>query len=50
MLAVDAVIGHQLGFLLLERVRALVNAWGLVGRLAAPRHGESSLGAERRDA
>jgi hypothetical protein len=36
ILAVDAMRGHQLGFLLLEGVWAAVSAWGLV-RLARRR-------------
>jgi hypothetical protein len=30
ILAVDAMLGHELGFLLLEGVWAAVSAWGLV--------------------
>jgi Na+/phosphate symporter len=30
ILAVDATLGHELGFLLLEGVWAAVSAWGLV--------------------
>jgi hypothetical protein len=36
ILAVDALIGHQLGFLLLEAVWAIVSAWGLMQRTRTP--------------
>jgi hypothetical protein len=35
MLAVDAVIGRQYGFLLLEGVWALLSAWGLISMASA---------------
>lgn len=36
MLAIDAVIGRQFGFLLLEGVWALVSGWSLIRQIAAP--------------
>lgn len=43
ILAVDALLGRQLGFLLLEGVWALVSAWGLI-RMVSTRAGNAKHG------